>query len=395
MATDLSDAPDAAAGRGRLLEIASAFGRLGVTAFGGPAAHLAIFRDEFIARRRWIDDARFADLLGAANLLPGPTSTEVALGIGYVRAGRPGMLAAGAMFILPSALLVLAFAVVYQAAGSLPETSWVLYGIQPAVVMVVARAILALAPTVLKEAIAWVIAGAAAAAGLIGLHPLVPLGAGAIAMVAIRAARRPFGAEPGVQALMPPVAFGGALPAAAGAAGMTLASLFLTFLAIGVVSFGSGYLLLAFLREAFVVPGLITDRQLLDAVAISQVTPGPLFTAATFIGYLLAGLPGAVLATVGIFAPAFALVAVTHGWLPRLRASRVASAALDGVNAAAVGLLVAVTAQLAREAIRDVGTFAIAVVAGLSLVTGRVGVVSVLIGSALAGWLLNATGLVP
>jgi chromate transporter len=383
-----------AAAPGSLRELAAVFGRLGLTAFGGPAAHVALFRQEFVLRRGWASEQRFLDLLGAANLLPGPTSTEVAMSIGHDRAGRRGLLVAGTMFILPASLLVLALAAVYVALGALPEVEWVLYGVQAVVLVVVLRAVVGIAPAALAEPMAWVIAAASVGLGLVGVHPLVALGLGAVAMLAAR--RLGGSGSSGVQALLV-VDHGarGGVAAVAGAATVGLGSLFLTFLVIGTVSFGSGYLLLAFLREAFVVPGLLTDAQLLDAVAVGQVTPGPLFTTATFIGYLLAGVPGAVVATVAIFLPSFAFVALAHPLIDRLRSSRALSAALDGVNAAAIGLLVAVTIELGRFALTDVATVALAIVAGVLLWTDRASSVAVLVGGGVAGLLLGAVGLGP
>jgi chromate transporter len=367
---------------GSLVELAWIFGRLGLTAFGGPAAHIALFRDEFVRRRGWLTEQRFVDLLGAANLLPGPTSTEVALSIGHDRAGWRGMLTAGVLFILPASVIVLALAIAYVSLGALPAVGWVLYGIQPVVVVLVARAIVALGPTALESASGWLIALAAVGLGVLGVHPLAVLAAAAAAMVAAR------GLGGGALRAV------AVLPVAAATTGVGLAALFLTFLAIGTVSFGSGYLLLAFLREAFVEPGLLTDSQLLDAVAIGQVTPGPLFTTSTFIGYLLTGVPGAVVATIGIFLPSFVLVGVSHPWIARLRASRLLGAALDGVNAAALGLLAAVVLELARVAFVDAWSVALAVAALALLWRDRVAPVPVILAGAGAGLALGWLGLI-
>jgi chromate transporter len=250
-------------------------------------------------------------------------------------------------------------------------------------VVLVARAIVGLAPAALTSPAGWLIALAAVVLGLFGIHPLVVLVAAAVAMVASR----------GVTVRHAPVL--ALIPGSVATASIGLASLFLTFLAIGTVSFGSGYLLLAFLREAFVEPGLLTDPQLLDAVAVGQVTPGPLFTTATFIGYLLAGVPGAVVATVGIFLPSFVLVAVSHPWIARLRASRTLGAALDGVNAAALGLLAAIVVELARVAFVDAWSLALAVGAVALLWRDRVGPVPVILGGGLAGLVLGWLDLAP
>jgi chromate transporter len=305
------------------------------------------------------------------------------MGIGYDRAGWRGMLTAGVLFILPASLIVLLLAIAYVSLGALPAVGWVMYGIQPIVVVLVVRAIVALAPAALESTAGWLIALAAVVLGVLGVHPLAVLVAAAVAMVAARGLN---GERLRALAIV---------PISATAASVGLVSLFLTFLAIGTVSFGSGYLLLAFLREAFVEPGLLTDAQLLDAVAIGQVTPGPLFTTATFIGYLLAGVPGAVVATVGIFLPSFVLVGVSHPWIARLRASRALGAALDGVNAAALGLLAGVVVELARVAFTDAWSVALAVVAAVLLWRDRVGPVPVILAGAAAGLALGALGLAP
>ena len=354
-----------------LVTLARVFLRLGLTAFGGPAAHIALFRDEVVRRRGWLTDQQYLDLLGAANLLPGPTSTEVAIGIGRERAGLRGMLVTGGLFILPASLLVLAFAMLYDGLGDDPVMGWLLFGFQPVVVVIVIRALIALVPTGARTPVAWGLAGLALAGGLLGVHPLLILGGAAVAMLAARGL-----AGEGLAAM---VGIGrleglGLVAGVTGAAGtIGLGALFLTFLGIGLFTFGSGYLLLAFLQQAFVDTGLLSNQVLLDAVAIGQVTPGPLFTTSTFIGYQLGGVPGAVVATVGIFLPSFVLVALVHPFLPRMRASRRLAALLDGVNAAALGLIAAVAVELARAAFVDAWSVAIAVAAAAPAVPGARG----------------------
>ncbi len=373
-----------------LRELARTFLRLGATSFGGPAAHIALFRDEFVVRRQWLSSQAFLDLLSAANLLPGPSSTEVALGIGRERAGIRGMLVAGVAFIAPAALMVLAIAIAYQQLGSLPAIEWALGGIQAVVIVVIIRAALALAPTALPAPAAWLIAAGGCVLGLLGVHPVLILAAAAAAMLVHRrfvsaghlslvmGFNLPMSPVPGVATIVA-VASSGLMP------------VFVTFLGIGAVTFGSGYLLLAFLREAFVLPGLITDGQLLDAVAIGQLTPGPLFTTATFIGYLLEGVPGALIATVAIFLPAFVFVAVAHPFLARMRASATLGAAMDGINAASIGLLLAIAVELARGVFAGAAGIVIAAGAALLAWRFRVGTVWLLFAGAacgvVAGWL--------
>lgn len=379
-------APMPAAPPGTVAEVALLALRLGVTAFGGPAAHIAMLRDEVVTRRRWLADAQFLDLLGATNLIPGPNSTEMVIHIGRLRAGWRGMLAAGACFILPAALIVLACAWAYVEFGALPAFNWLLYGIKPVIIAIVAQVLWGLARTAVKGPLLATVGLAVLALYLLGLNELALLfGGGTLVMLARnlrRLSRR--GQAPAllllqsavggrqsavdsdtadcrlqpVTSLCDSVIRGagnvGVLFVLAQAAPVSLAQLFWGFLKIGAVLYGSGYVLLAFLRNEFVVRlGWLTDQQLLDAIAIGQFTPGPVFTAATFVGYLVAGLPGALLATVGIFLPAFVFVAALNPLTPLLRRSPWAGGFLDGVNVAALGLMAAVLWELGRAALVD------------------------------------------
>jgi len=328
---------------GALAEVARLFFKLGVIGFGGPAAHIALMREEVVRRRRWVSDERFLDLLGMTNLIPGPNSTEMAIHLGYVRAGWPGLLLAGSCFIVPAVLIVLTLAWLYVHYGATPAATSALYGVIPVIIAVVAQAIWALGRTAVKGLLPAALGIVVLALSLAGLNELALLfGAGAAFML-VRLARRPAAAAAMVAGALglPAVALGQGVVAGAG---VTLGTLFLTFLKIGATLYGSGYVLLAFLRNDFVHRlGWLNDRQLLDAIAVGQVTPGPVFTTATFVGYVLAGWTGAVLATVAIFLPSFVFVALSHPLLPRIRGSRGAGAFLDGVNVAALGLMAAVT----------------------------------------------------
>jgi chromate transporter len=347
---------------------------------------VALFREEFVVRRQWLSNRGFLDLLSAANLLPGPSSTEVAIGIGRERAGTRGMLVAGIAFITPAALMVLAIAMLYQRLGTVAATGWALSGIQAVVVVVIVRAALILAPTALPTPVTWLIAGGGCVLVLLSVHPLLILAAAALVMLLQRRLIAPGHLSMAAGWKLP----GGFAIVAVTSAG--LVPLFLVFLGVGALTFGSGYLLLAFLREAFVVSGLISDSQLLDAVAVGQLTPGPLFTTATFIGYLLEGVPGALVGTVAIFLPAFVFVALAHPWLPRMRASASLGAALDGVNAASIGLLLAVAAELARGAFLGVSGLVIALGAAILAWRYRVGTVWLLLGGAACGVAAGAAG---
>jgi len=341
-----------------LRELALLFLRLGVTAFGGPAAHIALMEDEIVGRRGWLSRAEFLDLLGAANLIPGPNSTEVAIHVGYARAGWPGLVVAGACFILPAALIVTGFAWAYVRYGALPAVGGFLYGVKPVVIALVAQALWRLGRTALRTRGLAALAVAAAAANALGANELAVLAGAAVLGLAARGMR-------GAAALVAAPAV--AAPAAA--AGVGLWPLFLFFAKVGSVLFGSGYVLLAFLRTGLVVErGWLTEAQLLDAVAVGQVTPGPLFTTATFVGYLLGGGAGAAVATAGIFLPAFVFVAASAPFLPRLRASPTAAALLDAVNAASLALMAVVSAYLARAALVDLTTVTLAALAGAALV---------------------------
>ncbi|HYG68935.1 MAG TPA: chromate efflux transporter, partial [Anaeromyxobacteraceae bacterium] len=295
-----------------LRELALLFLRLGATAFGGPAAHVAMMEDEVVRRRAWLTREEFLDLLGATHLIPGPNSTELAIHVGHRRAGFPGLVVAGVAFILPAMLIVLAIAWAYVAFGEVPAAEGLLRGVKPVVVAVVLQALAGFARTAIRTGPLGAVAAAAAIASLAGAHELLVLAAAGVAVVATRLARG--GARPPAVALAPasPIVAPALAAGAAAAAPATAFGLFLAFVKIGSVLYGSGYVLLAFLRADLVERlGWLSEAQLLDAVAVGQVTPGPVFTTATFVGYVLAGTPGALAATAGIFLPAFVFVALS------------------------------------------------------------------------------------
>jgi chromate transporter len=375
-----SDSP----GKGRLLEVIGVFLRLGFTAFGGPAAHIAMMREEMVQRRGWVSPEQFMDLIGIANLIPGPTSTEVAIYLGYLRAGWPGLLLAGVCFITPAMLIVLALAWAYVTYGSLPQVDWLFYGIQPVVVAIVAYAIYSLGRSIFKHWWAIVAGAVVVILYVLGVNALVLLLGAALVIGLSKLAASRVNAERKVTGfLLFPLGLlaGAAVP-------VTLGTLFLTFLKFGAVVYGSGYVLLAFLRTDLVQNlGWLTDRQLLDAVAVGQFTPGPVFTTATFIGYVLAGVPGALVATLGIFMPSFVFIALVHPVASRLRHSPIASALLDGVNIAAIGLMAGVLLQLGQHALVDVLTWVIAGATLLILVRFKVNSVWLIIAGAVIGLL--------
>ena len=363
-------------------ELARLFLKLGFIAFGGPAAHVAMMHDEVVVRRKWMSEQEFLDLVGATTLIPGPNSTELAIHIGRERAGWRGFAVAGACFILPAALIVLALAILYAQYGSTPTGENLLYGISPVVIAIVAQALWGLLKTAVKGLLTAVVGVAALTLYLFFGVPEIPLlfGSALVVLLVKNARERWWRSE---AASFTPVFGLFTLQLPASVAGFS--SLFFSFLKIGSVLFGSGYVLLAFLRSEFVGAGMLTEQQLLDAVAIGQFTPGPVFTTATFVGYLLEGVPGAVVATVGIFIPAFFFVALTGPFIPRLRRSPVLSKLLDGVNVASLALMAGVTWQLGRAAIVDPLTALLAVAALVLLVRYKVNSAYLVLGGGGAG----------
>lgn len=381
-----------------LAEVARVSLKLGFTAFGGPAAHIAMLREEAVVRRRWLSDADFLDLIGATNLIPGPNSTEMVMHIGHLRAGWRGLIVAGALFILPAAAIVLALAWAYVQYGATPAGESLLYGIKPVIIAVIAQAVWGLARTAIKGPFLLAVGVVAAALYLLGFNELAVLFGGALVVLLARLAQRRLPGQARPTALLPL----GALPLSglpllvqAVAVPVSLTTLFLTFLKIGAVLYGSGYVLLAFLRNDFVERlGWLTDQQLLDAVAVGQFTPGPVFTTATFVGYVVAGLPGAVLATIGIFLPSFLFVALLRPLVPRLRRYPWTAALLDGVNVAALGLMAAVAWQLARDAIVDPLTAVLALVAAVLLIRYKVNSAWLVLSGGVVGIVAVMSGLV-
>ncbi len=374
------------------------FLKLGILGFGGPAAHIALMEAEFVGRRAWLTRTQFLDYLAACNLIPGPNSTEMAIYLGYHRRGRLGAVLAGVSFILPAFLIVLAIAWAYVEFGALPQTRGLLAGMKPVILAVILTAALRLGRSAITG-----LATAALAVAVFGLALLAPVdqvilmvGAGVLLAVGRRL-------RPALAALVPPLAFGLGPTIQVGQVGFTgpvefLVRLGLTFLKVGGLLFGSGYLLVSLLHQELVQgTGWLTERQLLDAITVGQVTPGPVFTTATFIGYVLGvrygvGVPGAVVATVAIFAPAFVLVLLTAPWVPRLRQVRALTDFLSGVNAAVVALILAVVVQLAPSTLLApvaVGVFALS--SGLLLFT-RIDPTLLILVSGIAGLIAHGGG---
>lgn len=370
-----------------LRELASFFFRLGLTAFGGPAAHIAMMEQEAVRRRGWLSHEAFLDLLGATNLIPGPSSTQMAMNIGYQRAGWPGLVLGGFCFIFPAATLTLAIAWAYVRYGRLPQAQGLLYGIKPVVLALVFQALWSLGKTAFRTRILLMLGVLALGLCFLGLHPVVILlGTGVVAMGLAWVKDRPSPMQPLARSSWLPLAIGAASPPSVG-----LLGLFLFFLKLGAVLFGSGYVLLAFLKADLVDRWhWLTQAQLLDAVAVGQITPGPVFTTATFIGYVLRGFPGALVATLGIFLPSFFFVGILGLILPRLRKSPNMGAFIDGVNVGALALMASVTWALSRAALVDPWTAILGVASAAVLIRYKPNPTWLVVGGGLAGMALSA-----
>jgi len=368
----------------RLKEVSLLFLKLGAFSFGGPAAYIAIMQRETVRQRHWLDDQDFLDIVGAVNLVPGPNATQVAMYLGLRRAGWRGFLSSGILFIVPGMLATLVLAWVYVQYGSLPQVGWVLYGIKPVVIAIVLIALWDLGKKAVKGIVTALVGIAALALYLLGLNEILLIFAGAVAVLLVYSVRR-FGWKNAAAAVGLPV-LKVPLSAAAGAVAFGQLTLFLSFLKIGSVIFGSGYVLLALLRSEFVTRlHWLTNQQVLDAIAVGQATPGPVFTSATFVGYLLGRWPGALLATLGIFLPSFALVPLLSYVMPWSKKSPWARAFLDGVNVASLGLMAGVTWQLGRAGVVDVFTIALAVISLVLVFRFKINSVWVILGGAILG----------
>jgi chromate transporter len=344
--------------------------------------------NEVVVRRKWVDDQKFLDIMGAVNLIPGPNATEVAAHLGLIRAGWLGLIVAGALFILPGTVAIMAVAWAYVQYGSLPQVGWLLYGVKPAVIAIIGVAIWSLGRKGFKSLLLIVVGLGVLVLYLLGLNEIALLIGGAAIFVLIKSGRRIFNQKSAALLLTPAILL--KLPMAGLAAGIATFSqttLFLTFLKMGATLFGSGYVLLAFLNSEFVVNlGWLTHAQVVDAIAVAgQITPGPIFNSAAFVGYLLGGWPSALLAALGIFLPSFILVALLSRFLPAVRKSTLAGLFLDGVNAASLGLMAAVTIQLGRAVLIDPFTIVLALAALFLLIRFKISSVWLVLGGGALG----------
>ncbi len=369
-------------------EVVALFLKLGLIAFGGPAAHIALFHNEAVRRRKWLDDQRFLDILGATNLIPGPNSTETAMHLGLIRGGRIGLVLAGACFILPAMLLVLLLSHLYVRYGSAPEAAHLLYGVKPVMVVIIVQALIVLGRKAVVGPLTASVGAAVVAASFLGANEILLLFLGGFLVMVVKNRGR-IGRAGGAGLVAPWVAL--SLPVEAALRPFSLPLMFLLFLKTGAVLYGSGYVLLAFLRADFVERlHWLTDQQLLDAIAIGQITPGPVLTTATCVGYMLGGLPAALLATAGIFLPSFFFVLLSSPLIPRMRRSPWAGALLDGVNVSALGLMAAVTWRLGAASFIDSPAVGIGLLAAFLLFRFRVNTTWLVLGGGAAGLLRGA-----
>nr|WP_227500071.1 chromate efflux transporter [Synechococcus sp. PCC 7335] len=377
----------------RLRELASVFFRLGVVAFGGPAAHVAMMDDEVVKRRRWMSRDQLLDLIGVTNLLPGPNSTELAIHIGYERARWRGLFVAGGSFIFPAMVMVWVLAALYVRYQTVPQVGWLLYGIKPVIIAVVLQALWKLGKKAAKDLPTTAVGLGAIALYFTGMNEiLLLLLSGLVVMLVKNYQNR----NVGVGAILLP--FSGLLAqvgrTAATAVSIGWGGVFLFFLKVGCVLYGSGYVLLAFLQRDLVEKQWLTSQQLLDAIAIGQITPGPVFTTATFVGYLLAGNAGAIAGTIGIFLPAFLLVGLVNPWVPKIRRSPWASGFLDGVNAGSLGLMAGVTYTLAQAAFVDWLTVGLALLSAVLVLRFKINSAWLVLAGGGIGLCLHLSGLV-
>lgn len=372
----------------KLNEVARLFLKLGVIGFGGPAAHIAMMRDEVVARRQWMDEQHFLDLVGATNLIPGPNSTEMTMHIGRERAGWKGLVVAGLCFILPAVLITALVAWLYGKYGQLPEVQPFIYGIKPAIIAIILAAVIPLAKRSLKSVELGILGIITLVLSLLGLHEIfVMFGAGFLFLALATMRNHSDAKKSGMLGIVP---FTFLNITGASVMSVSTFSLFLIFLKIGAILYGSGYVLFAFLDAELVAKGLLTRTELIDAIAVGQFTPGPVFSSVTFIGYQISGWTGALVSTIGIFLPSFVFVALLNPMVRKMRNSRLFSAFLDAVNVASVAIIVAICYQMGKESITDWRTTLIALISILLiLIFKKANSALIVIGGALLGYILS------
>lgn len=368
-----------------LTEIAKLFLKLGVIGFGGPAAHIALMQQEVVTKRQWMSSQHFLDLVGATNLIPGPNSTEMAMHIGRERAGGKGLVVAGACFILPAVIITGLFAWLYKQYGQLPNVRPFIYGIKPAIIAVILSAVFPLAKQSLKTVQLAIIGFVALVLSFLNINEIyIIFGAGLFMLLLATYKKQATNNANGVIPFLLQINSTTLLPAAA-----TNWKLFFIFLKIGSILYGSGYVLFAYIESELVAKGILTHQQLTDAIAVGQFTPGPVFSSVTFIGYQINGITGAIISTIAIFLPSFLFVALLNPLVKKMRSSTAFAAFLDGVNVASVAVIIAVCYVLAKDAITDWRPLLIGVVSLLLLFTKKINSAYIILGGAIAGYLLN------
>ena len=338
----------------KLTEIALVFLKLGSIAFGGPAAHIAMMEDEVVKKRKWMTQEHFLDLVGATNLIPGPNSTEMTMHCGHERAGWKGLFVAGFCFISPAVVITAFFAHLYEQYGQLPKIAPFIYGIKPAVIAIIVMAAYRLGKKAIKDSQLAILGIIFVAGSLLGLNEILILFGGGLLGLFLYFIRKN---NKTLHSVIPFLLLNSINPIKIGSL-----KIFLTFLKIGAILYGSGYVLFAFLDAELVAAGWLTRQVLIDAVAVGQITPGPVLSTSTFIGWQLNGLTGALVATLGIFLPSFIFVLVLNPLIPKMRKSKVAAAFLDTVNVAAVALIIAVCIEMSKDSLTDWRTFVIVIV---------------------------------
>ena len=367
-----------------LKEIAKVFGKLGIIGFGGPAAHIAMMRDEVVVKRKWMSEQHFLDLLGATNLIPGPNSTEMAIHIGYDKGGWKGLVTAGLCFVLPAVLITGILAYLYSLYGQLPEVQPFIYGIKPAIIAIILAAIYPLAKQSVKSINLGLIGIVVLLAAVFGVNEIyLMFGTGLLAFGLHTVQNRQ---NDTLQSIVP-FTFLQITQTTFWTA--TNAKLFWTFLKIGSILYGSGYVLFAFLDTELVATGILTRQQLMDAIAVGQFTPGPVFSSVTFIGFQINGLSGAIISTIAIFLPSFVFVALLNPLMKMLRNSKGLSAFLDAVNVASVAIIIAVCYEMGKETITDWRTILIAILS-IAITFGykKLNSAFVVLGGSLLGYML-------
>lgn len=368
-----------------LAEIAKLFLKLGVIGFGGPAAHIALMQQEVVTRRQWMGAQHFLDLVGATNLIPGPNSTEMAMHIGRERAGGKGLIIAGICFILPAVIITGLVGWLYKQYGQLPNVRPFIYGIKPAIIAVILSAVFPLAKQSLKTVQLTIIGLAALVLSFLNINEIyIIFGAGLVSALLVTYKKQSNNTTNGIVAFLLQINSTTLLPAAA-----TNWKLFFVFLKIGAILYGSGYVLFAYIESELVANGILTHQQLTDAIAVGQFTPGPVFSAVTFIGYQLNGINGAIVSTIAIFLPSFLFVALLNPLVKKMRSSTAFAAFLDGVNVASVAVIIAVCYVLAKDAITDWRAVLIGIVSLLLLFIKKINSAYIILGGAIAGYLLN------